>query len=568
MTISIQGVTFTYPGATSPVLRNLSLEISQGSFIALIGNNGSGKTSLCKMLTGIIPQFFQGDFEGTVLVNGLNILETRVADLARQVGYVYQDFENQLLKPRVLEDVGFAPLNYGMADHRQRAESTLERLGLTHLGSRIIWELSGGEQHLIALAGALALDPDIIVVDEPISQLDPVNAEAVYERLDNLHKQHGKTIIVIEHHPEFIANHCDTVALLTEGTVTWHLPVREALARVEELERQNIFVPQVTRIAKKMFTQYGRQVAGTPIRLDEGVQAFQPYTKGRKGSSKAETGNGSKEAGASLEVAAFESVHHHYELMEGERRVVLDEINLRFKKGERIALVGGNGAGKSTLMKMLAGLERPKRGQVRIRERDIVNDSPERLADEVSLVYQDPQEMFIEDSIRGDIAYYLKERNVANWEEIVDKALADFNLVDLQERDGRLLSGGQMRRASLAIGACMRPKIMLLDEPTANLDVSNRSQIVKMFSQLHDWVDTVVIATHDMELVAEWATRIIVLRTGKVLADAAPADVFSNAGLIHEARIYPPQVVRLSNALAIKPVHLSVDSMAEYLAAG
>ncbi len=569
MTVSIQGVTFTYPGANIPVLRDLNLEVPQGSFLALIGNNGSGKTSLCKLLTGIIPQFFQGDFFGTVLVNGHNILETRVSELARHVGYVYQDFENQLLKPRVLEDVGFAPLNFGMADHRQRAESTLEMLGLSHLGSRIIWELSGGEQHLVALAGALALDPEIIVVDEPISQLDPVNAEAVYSKLDMLHKQYGKTIIVIEHHPEFIANYCDTVALLTDGTLTWNLPVREALARVDELEQQNIFVPQVTRIAKRMFSNHRVQVAGTPIKLDEGVRSFQSYAEAGKRKLNGGSGNGSKEAGApSAVVATFENIHHHYELMEGERRKVLENINLSFGKGERIALVGANGAGKSTLMKMLAGLERPKSGRVLVRGRDIVKDSPERLADEIALVYQDPQEMFIEDSIRGDVAYYLKERRIEGWEQIVEQALVDFNLVELQERDGRLLSGGQMRRASLAIGACMRPKIMLLDEPTSNLDVSNRNQIVKMLSQLQNWVDTVVIATHDMELVAEWATRMIVMSKGKVLADAAPSVVFGDADLIEQARIYPPQVVRLSNALEIKPVHLSVDTMAEFLAAG
>jgi energy-coupling factor transport system ATP-binding protein len=569
MTVSIQGVTFTYPGANTPVLRDLSLEVPQGSFLALIGNNGSGKTSLCKLLTGIIPQFFQGDFFGTVLVNGHNILETRVAELARHVGYVYQDFENQLLKPRVLEDVGFAPLNFGMADHRQRAESTLEMLGLSHLGSRIIWELSGGEQHLVALAGALALDPEIIVVDEPISQLDPINAEAVYSRLDMLHKQYGKTIIVIEHHPEFIANFCDTVALLIDGTLTWQLPVRAALARVDELEQQNIFVPQVTRIAKRMFSKHQVQVAGTPIKLNEAVRAFQSYAKAGKSKINDGAGNGANEASASVEaVATFENIHHHYELMDGERREVLENINLSFGKGERIALVGANGAGKSTLMKMLAGLERPKSGRVLVRGRDIIKDSPERLADEIALVYQDPQEMFIEDSVRGDVAYYLKERRIEGWEQTVEQVLVDFNLVELQERDGRLLSGGQMRRASLAIGACMRPKIMLLDEPTSNLDVSNRNQIVKMLSQLQNWVDTVVIATHDMELVAEWATRMIVMSAGKVLADATPSLVFGDAKLIEQARIYPPQVVRLSNALEIKPVHLSVDTMAEFLAVG
>jgi len=162
----------------------------------------------------------------------------------------------------------------------------------------------------------------------------------------------------------------------------------------------------------------------------------------------------------------------------------------------------------------------------------------------------------------------LRERRVQEWEQIVAQALLDFNLVELQERDARLLSGGQMRRASLAIGACMRPKIMLLDEPTSNLDVSNRSQIVKMLSQLQNWVETVIIATHDMELVAEWATRVIVLSAGEALADASPSAVFGNPALIEQSRIYPPQVVRLSNALALKPVHLSVETMAEFLAAG
>lgn len=569
MTISIQNATFTYPGAQTPVLRDLSLEVPQGSFLALIGTNGSGKTSLCKMFTGIIPQFFQGDFSGTVRIHGKNILETRVSELALQVGYVYQDFENQLLKPRVLDDVSFAPLNYGMADYRARGESALEMLGLSHLASRIIWELSGGEQHLVALAGALALNPAIIVVDEPISQLDPVNAETVYAKLDLLHKRHGKTIIVIEHHPEFIANYCDSVALLTEGTVAWNLPVRAALARVDELEKQNILAPQVTRIAKRLYTKHGRQVAGTPIRLQEGVDAFRTYAESSKKRQKDRPAVPKNEAKPSASpVVAFEGIIHFYELMEGTRRTVVDNVSLKFHAGEKIALVGANGAGKSTLLKMLSGLERPKVGRVVMRGRDIVKDSPEQLADETALVYQDPQEMFIEDSIRGDVAYYLRQRKMQDWETIVNQALEDFNLLELQERDGRLLSGGQMRRASLAIGACMRPKLMLLDEPTSNLDVSNRNQIIKMLSQLQNWVDTVVIATHDMELVAEWATRIIVMSEGRVIADATPAEVFSNKSLIERSRIYPPQVVRLSNELALEPVHLSVESLAEFLAAG
>jgi len=335
------------------------------------------------------------------------------------------------------------------------------------------------------------------------------------------------------------------------------------------LEKQNIFVPQVTRIANRMFVKHGHQVAETPIKLDEGVRAFESYA-----ARSMEKLNGHSGAAEPVEtfaaeiVARFDNVSHYYELMEGEQRQVLKNINLGFGRGERIALVGANGAGKSTLLKMISGLERPRHGRVLLLGRDIIKDSPEKLSEEVALVCQDPQEMFIEDSVRGDIAYFLKERRIKDREHIVEQALQDFNLVELQERDARLLSGGQMRRASLAIGACMRPRIMLLDEPTSSLDVSNRSQIIKMLSQLQNWVETVIIATHDMELVAEWATRMIVMSAGQVLADASPSAVFGDPELINKSRIYPPQVVRLSNALAITPVHLSVETMVEFLAAG
>jgi energy-coupling factor transport system ATP-binding protein len=167
--------------------------------------------------------------------------------------------------------------------------------------------------------------------------------------------------------------------------------------------------------------------------------------------------------------------------------------------------------------------------------------------------------MFIEDSVERDVAYYLRERKVPDWAEIVRAAIRDFRLEELRERDGRLLSGGQMRRASLAIGACMRPQVLLLDEPTSSLDVANRRQIVAMLQRLEAWVQTAIVATHDMELVAEWASRIVVLREGCVLADAPPQVVFGDQDLIERARIRAPQVVRLSNALKVHPVCLSVE---------
>jgi energy-coupling factor transport system ATP-binding protein len=228
--------------------------------------------------------------------------------------------------------------------------------------------------------------------------------------------------------------------------------------------------------------------------------------------------------------------------------------------------VGANGAGKSTLLRLVAGLEKPKQGRIQVRQRDTKRLTPEKLAGEVALVYQDPQQMFIEDSVRRDIAYFLQARSIPDGQHIVGRALEDFCLVDLEDRDARLLSGGQMRRVSLAIGAAMRPKIMLLDEPTSSLDVANRLQVMTMLHNLEAWVQTVVVATHDMELVAEWANRVVVLQHGSIVADAPPVTIFANPDLLKQARIRPPQVVQLSNALQVTPVRLSVQSFVEMIA--
>jgi energy-coupling factor transport system ATP-binding protein len=264
-------------------------------------------------------------------------------------------------------------------------------------------------------------------------------------------------------------------------------------------------------------------------------------------------------------VITFRDVSHRYRMLDDRRKVVLDAVNLNLFDGERIALVGANGAGKSTLLKLIAGLERPTEGDIHVLGQNTRDVSPERLADDIALITQTPQRMFIEDSIRRDVGYYLKARNVPDADARVSQILDDFGLTELAERDGRLLSGGQMRRASLAIGAGMRPTVMLLDEPTSSLDRSNRRQIVEMLGTLERWVKTVIIATHDMEMVAEWAERIIVLREGRVIADAPPETIFGDTGLVERARIRPPQVIALSNALDIHPVRLSVDAFIDYL---
>ena len=214
--VEIDGLTYTYPGASQPTLRNITLQIPQGDFLAVVGNNGCGKSTLCKVLNGLIPHFITGAMEGSVRVEGLDTRESDVGTLAQKVGYVYQDFENQIVRPTVLDDASYSCLNYAFPDYLERGRTALKQCGLEGREEEYVWQLSGGQTHLLALAGAVSLQPDILILDEPIAQLDPMHADRIYEVLRELNEHHGKTIIVIEHHTEYIADYCKHVMLMEE----------------------------------------------------------------------------------------------------------------------------------------------------------------------------------------------------------------------------------------------------------------------------------------------------------------------------------------------------------------
>ena len=225
--------------------------------------------------------------------------------------------------------------------------------------------------------------------------------------------------------------------------------------------------------------------------------------------------------------------------------------------------IGSNGAGKSTLMKMMVGMLRPQKGTVSLLEEPIGEKKAEDLSREISLVYQNPEEMFIKDSIGGDIAYAMQVRGVPDWQQRTDALLERFRLKTLQDRDGRLMSGGQMRRASLAIGVALEPGILLLDEPTANLDIATRREILAVLEDMKDMIETAVIATHDMQLVCQWAQRIIVLRGGQVVADGNRDEIFSRQDLVDLVGIRPPEIFSMARALDPDALCYTIDEFTD-----
>ena len=541
--LEVKDLSFTYPGADVPALNHIDLNIPKGDFIAIVGNNGCGKSTFCKVLNGLIPHFITGEFEGAVSVGGVDTQTVEIGDLAKIVGYVYQDFENQIVRPTVLDDASYACMNYAMPDYLERGRQALKNCGLEGKDEEYIWQLSGGQTHLLALAGAVSLEPEVLILDEPIAQLDPRHADLIYGILKDLNERLGKTIIVIEHHTEYIADYCKHVVLLKEGHVEWMLPAKEALDKVEVLQASNVFPPQVT-LAAYYLREQGRLERDfvLPATIPEGKEVFGKLDFANPGIYE------KKSKGREV-LVSFKNVSVSYRTVKGEPKKIYEGLDLSLYKGEKIALIGSNGAGKSTMMKLMTGLVKPNKGEIFLKGIPVHETKPEHLSKYVSMVYQNPEDMFIKDSIEADIAYAMQVRSVDGWKEKTEGLLERFRLKELKNRDGRLLSGGQMRRASLAIGIVLGPEILLLDEPTANLDIATRKEIMKTLKDMEDVTDTVLIATHDMQLVAEWAERIIVLYQGKVVADGSRNEIFGNQEVVEKAGISPPEIFTMGKLL-------------------
>ncbi|WP_300344126.1 ABC transporter ATP-binding protein [Nesterenkonia sp.] len=570
--IDLQDVSFRYPGAAEDTLRNVNLQIEAGDFTTVVGGNGSAKTTLCKTFNGLVPHYWSGDFSGVARVCGIDTFTSSVAELSSRVGYVYQDFMNQLVRPTVRDEVSFGPVNFGLADHAERTAEALEMLRITELSDRFVWQLSGGQAHLTALASVLAMRPEIVVVDEPVAELDPARALEIYQRLELLNREFGLTVVSIEHHAEFIAQFASSVVLMSQGSQVWHLPVDEAVYRSAELEDHGIPAPQIVQAAQRLGLQ------DTPRTVDSAVTALGAAAPavptsstttppdGEQNGSRPSPGPESSGPAAHREetpVAAVQSVSHGYKTVKNDLRMVLHDVDLEVRRGDRLALLGSNGSGKTTLLKLLAGISVPRSGEVVVDGVSTRSRSAGRLADHVAYIWQQPQQMFLKESIRGDVRLFPAGRGEKNVDSLVEDILHQVRLAEFADADGRTLSGGQQRRATLAIGLAMRPSVLLLDEPTASLDIASRDSVIAMLEQLSGSIACSVVATHDMTLVSEWANRVIVLDAGRIAADLSPRELFDQPELLRRAHLVPPQITQLGQQIGMSPAPLTVDEFVQ-----
>lgn len=507
--IALHNVTYSYPGAGKAALESFSLNVEDGEFLLVTGASGAGKSTLLRLFNGLVPHFYGGHLSGSIRVGGRDPVEVGPGDMSDTVGLVFQDPEAQFVAEIVEDEVAFSLENAGLpvGQMRKRVEEVLNAVGIEHLRGRRVSTLSGGEQQRVAIASVLALHPSILVLDEPTSQLDPQSAEEVLDSLLKLNKDLGLTIVLSEHRLERVVQHADRILYVEPGSEPVIGPPREVLAEIP-------LAPPLAQVGKLLGWK------PLPLTIKEG-RRFVSSLGLRHGAHPAPDGPSSPGAAEHSLAISVEGVSFGYG-----SRTVLRDLDLVFRAGEITAVMGRNGSGKTTLLKLAMGLLKPGRGRVETLGRDTRSASLDEMSRVIGYVPQQPDVLLFADSVRGEIDF---TRRVHGLPADGAGLLLKLGLMPYVASDPRDLSVGERQRVALAAVLAADPQVLLLDEPTRGLDYLQKAALTRILDDLRDDGRTVVMATHDVELAAHLADRVVLLGDGEIVADGPAREVMSGS---------------------------------------
>jgi energy-coupling factor transporter ATP-binding protein EcfA2 len=538
---------YRYKNGISDTLKNLNITINKGEFAGLMGRTGSGKTTTLMLMNGLIPHFFEGSFEGKVIANTMNTRRYHVQTLSRFMGFVMQDPETQIFGITVEKDAAFGPSNlaFGKEKIKELVEKSLKAVGLSGYENRITTELSGGEKQRLAIAGILAMEPEILVLDEPASELDPEGRTEIYKLLADLHKKQGVTILISGHDSEEMLQFTERIIVLDNGTVVWDGEPEKLFANIQLTRQYGIRPPDAAEIShllaqknilprEEIFTQNlrfaERMAAKYSFRHDYFIP---PVERGRFNSSN-----------IAVEVKDLSFLYSG-------NKNALKNLNIKINQGEFIALIGKNGAGKTTFSKHLNGLLRPSSWKVFINGRDISGISTSELSREVGYVFQNPDHQIFAATVTDEIDFGLKQMMLPQKEreERIHKALEFVGLEQYKDRHPFMLGKGERQKLAVASILAMEPGILVIDEPTTGQDWDGTQKMMEMLDRLHQLRHTIIAITHNMRLAAEHADRVIVFAHGQVVLDGTPEEVFYENDILGKASVNPPDCAVIGNAL-------------------
>jgi len=554
--VSIRDLTYRYRGQREPALNGVSLEVAEGEFVVVMGPSGAGKSTLCVSLNGLIPHFLRGRMEGDVRIEGRSTREGRVGEFAKEVGLVFQDFEAQLFSTNVALEVAFGPENF-QVEHEEmvrRVRGVLKQVRLEGFEDRTPATLSGGQKQRLAIASVLAIQPRILCLDEPTTDLDPIGKLGVFEIAEELKNRDDVTLIVVEHETEETLD-ADRIVVLRDGKIVADRPAREILRDVKLLEESSVMPLQVARF----FHERGLWEAQLPLTPEDGIREFRRrgWRVSLERHRELVEADERRDESYGEPVIEVEGLTHRYP----NGVVALEGVDLTVRKGEFLAVLGQNGSGKTTLVKHFNGLLRPTEGSVRVDDEETVKQGIRRLGQRVGYVFQNPDHQIFSDTVADEVAFgpKIREMDEDEIEERVREALVAVGMEGRGDEDPFGLTKGERQRVAVASVLAVRPEVLILDEPTTGLDYTEQRSMMELVKRLNEGGSTIIAVTHTMWVVAEYAHRAVVMRDGKVALQGTVREVFAEEDLLRDASLRPPHIVSFSNSLGF-PV-LSVEEM-------
>jgi energy-coupling factor transport system ATP-binding protein len=551
--VSLKDVTFAYKGSKRQALKGISLDVKEGECVAILGPTGAGKSTLACVINGTVPRFIEGTLTGDVVVDGQIPNDVGTAKMASRVGLVFGDPDTQLFGMTVEEDVAFGPANLGF-DYEtimERITRAIEGMRLQGLEQRAPHRLSGGQKQATAIAGVYAMLPKIMVLDEPTSMLDPEGKARVFSIIRDLNKSLGMTIILIEQEVDDILELADRVFVMKSGEFALGGTPDEVFAAVDELKEVGIRVPSIVEFGNLI------DAAKTPFSVEEAVSIVKggawKEAADRDASPALEATSPTVEAtapGAKATAPAVEAVDLEFRYPMGVK--ALDGANFKVYPGEFVAIVGQNGAGKTTLTRHFNGLLRPSAGDIRLFGKSVLNEPTANLCATVGYVFQNPDEQLFCDTVEDELRF--GPMNIGmdkdRMEEAIRDILLDIGLDKYRQVWPRYLTKGERQRLALASVVAMEPEILIVDEPTTGLDWLESLQILDYLERLRrEKGKTILIITHDMNIVSLYAKRVVVMANGRVVGEGTPREVFSQPKLMEQAYLRRPQIADLSDTL-------------------
>lgn len=576
--ISLTDVSFSYDKASERALSDANLSIAPGEFVGVIGPSGAGKSTLAATLCGAIPHHYRGSFYGAAHVDGRDTCEISLTDIARVVGSVAQDIDAQMVASVVEDELLFGLENFGVAHDRieERMQRALDAAGIADLRHREIATLSGGQKQKVAIAAILALEPRVLVLDEPTAALDPVSSRMVFETLREVNRRAGVTVVVIEQMVALLSEFCGRIVVMDEGRIALDGTPREVFAHAGELRRIGVDSPRVARVYNSLaarglvrgeepclnvaeaadmierLVSNRTSATGAPTpRASAGAPAPEPAsTPGRPAvapASESEPAAARPSATAPV-VLSVEGASFAYPGGGGAVR----DLDLTVRAGELVGVVGQNGAGKTTLTKLVNGLLKPQRGRVVSAGLDTRTTPVSAIAAHVATLFQNPDRQICKETVLDEVAFGL-ELHGTPAAEARERAAAVIERFGLDPADAPFsLSRGQRQMVALASVVVLDPQLVILDEPTSGLDYRECMTVMETVRDMASRGSAVLMVCHDMEVVSDFAERLAIMADGRILERGMTGAVFADEPLMEAASITPPQAIALSSVLATR----------------